>query len=128
VVSIPEDTESFLFGTLLGGFFGYFLGYNKQGWNEVIKKFEERITHLKYYKVIVPFGFFQKDSNAQIIYRESLNAHLLGLPNASLPLVIRVLELALKEKYKEVEKEVPSKWELFDLIDWSEKHNLSVCQ
>lgn len=118
-----DESTSFIAGLVLGGLFGYSLGSGKvANWDEVIKKFNERLSHTKYYKITLPFGFFEKSKNSQVLYREGLNCYLLGLPNASLPLIVRVLEIALKLKYEKVKNEkFPKSWKLVDLIDWAEE-------
>jgi hypothetical protein len=45
---------------------------------------------------------------------------LFGLPDASLPMAFRCLEIGLKQHYEIVEKKKPS-LNAFELIDWSEK-------
>ena len=42
------------------------------------------------------------------VYREAILAYLYGLPNASLPLVLKCLEVGLKIKYEEIEGKKPS--------------------
>jgi hypothetical protein len=106
---------------LLGGLFGYGLGRAPfQAWEGFINKYNERLGHLSFNRAIEPLGFYNKVENARKIYAEAIFAYLAGLPDASLPMIFRCLEIGLKRYYEEVEGKKPliKAWEL---IDWSEK-------
>lgn len=107
----------------LGGLLGYGVATLKYSeWEPLIKNFRDRLYHLSYLKVIIPYKFFEINENCRTLYRESLYAYLYGLPNASLPLILRCLETGLRNKYKEVEKKNPEKLNLNNLIGWAENY------
>ncbi len=113
-----------IFAGVLGGLLGYSISSNKiKGWENFIKECDKRFDHLTYFKVVLPKECFEKSKNSQAIYIEGVQAYLLGLPNASLPMLSRFFEIVLKSKYTEIEdRPVPKRWGLFKLIDWAEKY------
>ncbi len=116
-----KDT-TLIAGAILGGLLGYSAGANKtKGWDEFIKKYVERLNHIAYIEIIIPIGCFEKIKSSREVYREGVTAYLLGLPNASLPMILRFLEIGLKQKYSDVEGKTPPN-KLVDLINWSEKY------
>jgi len=118
---VSDFEDAFVLG--LGGLLGYgaaTLRYSE--WEPLIKNFRDRLNHLSYLKVIIPYKFFKINENCRTLYTESLYAYLYGLPNASLPLILRCLETGLRNKYKELEKKNPKKLNLNDLIDWAENY------
>jgi RNase P subunit RPR2 len=89
----------------IGGLLGYGIAISKYTeWEPLIKNFKDRLNHLSYLKIVIPYKFFQINENCKQIYVEGLNAYLYGLPNASLPLILRCLEVGLKNKYSETKE------------------------
>jgi len=115
-----KDSD-FITGSLLGGIFGWLLGSSRfKEWEDFIKNFEKRLNHLAYFKVIIPIGLYPKIRN---FYREGVLSYLFGLPNSSVPMLIKSLEIGVKEKYKKEEKKDPPKnWNLYNLIEWCEQY------
>jgi len=110
-----------VFGALLGGLLGYGLGRAPfQAWEGFINKFNERLGHLSYNHVIEPCEFYNKVENGKRIYAEGIFAFLSGLPDASLQMTFRCLEIGLKRYYENTEGKKPS-LKAWELIDWSEK-------
>jgi hypothetical protein len=109
------------FGALLGGILGYGLGRAPfQAWEGFINKFNERLGHLSYNHVIEPCEFFGKVENSNKVYGEAIYAFLFGLPDASLPMTFRCLEIGLKRHYENTEGK-KSSLKSWELIDWYEK-------
>jgi len=108
-----------LAGSVAAGL-GYLIGKrHSTAWTEFQKTYEEQLAHLKYNKVTKPYAFFRDLPQSEDFYVEGVLAYLFGLPNASIPMIMRCLELGLKDKYKRTEgKDPPAR--LTDLIDWSE--------
>ncbi|VVB75610.1 Uncharacterised protein [Candidatus Tiddalikarchaeum anstoanum] len=117
---------------LLGGLGGYSLSKaNYAGWESFIKVAEERLSHLIYFKVIIPVGLFVKIPLSKQWYAEGFRSYIFGLPNASLPMLFKSMEMALKEKYSEVENKKPDKLSNGQLITWAEqflKENTEIAQ
>jgi len=106
----------------IGGISGYLIGKEKYTvWDEFIKKFNERLNHLAYFKVIIPAKFLNLTEMWQI-YREGINTYLFGLPNASVPMMFKCLEIGLKSKYSKVEGKQDNLMRVYDLIEWSESY------
>ncbi len=91
------------------------------GISEVQKQFNRRLDTIKEFNVTLPQFYFRKNQKMQIVYREGLLAYLYGLPNASVPMLMKTLEIGLKNKYKEIERK-DKKLTLENLIDWGEIH------
>ena len=106
---------------LIGGL-GYKLGRAPfEAWENFINRYNERLGHLTYNQIVEPIAFYGKVDNGKIIYAEAVFAYLVGLPNASLPMTFRCLEIGLKQKHKEVEGQEPS-LTAYELIEWSETY------
>ena len=117
---MTNEDGSFIVGAVLGGLIGYSTATNKiKGWDEFTNRYNKRLNHLAYLKIIIPSGFFDKVKNGREIYAEGVSAYLFGLPNASIPMILRCLEIGLKHKHKEVESRSNPK-KLYKLIEWSE--------
>ena len=84
-----------------------------------LKKFKIHHSQLHNSKVIKPYKFLKKNPHIEILYRESVLTTLYNLPNAALPLVLRVLEISLKERYRALEKKEPN-LTFMKLIEWAE--------
>jgi hypothetical protein len=108
-------------GALVGGLFGYGLGRAPfQAWEGFINNYNQRLGHLSYNRVIEPIVFCNNVENGWKIYAEAIFAFLIGLPDASLHMAFRCLEIGLKRHYEDVEGKKPS-LKAWELIDWSEK-------
>lgn len=108
-------------GAIIGGLFGYGLGRAPfQAWEGFINNFNGRIGHLTYNHVIEPCEFFSKVENSNRIYGEAVYAFLYGMPDASLQMTFRCLEIGLKRYYENTEGKKCS-LKAVELIDWSEK-------
>lgn len=111
-----------LIALLLAGGIGYEYGRAPfQQWEGYINKYNERIGHLTYNRIVEPLVFYKRIGNAEKLHAEAIFAYLAGLPNASLPTAFRCLELCLKQYYEEVERKKLS-LSAYELIEWSEKH------
>ncbi len=117
---MPKDDEAI--GLLLAGGLGYLLGDGQyKGWKPIIEQYNNRYQQIAYAQVPVPWGFFTKSPNMRVLYRQSVLSYLFGLPDTSLPALIRVLEQALKSRYEDAESKKPSReMSLANLIEWGE--------
>lgn len=110
-----------LLALLLTGGVGYALGRVPfQQWETYINAYNDRTGRLAYDKVIEPLVFYEKVANGKKLHVEALLAYLVGLPNASLPVMMRCLEIGLKEHYRQTEKKEPS-LTLYKLTEWAEQ-------
>jgi hypothetical protein len=108
-------------GAIIGGVIGYGIGRAQfQAWEGFINNFDQRLGHLTYNHVIEPCEFFGKVENSNRIYAEAIYTYLYGLPNASLQMTFRSLEIGLKRHYENTEGKKCS-LKAWELIDWSEK-------
>jgi len=116
------NRDSDFWAPIVFGGLAYLAGrQHLQEWEPFKQAYEERGQHLRYNTVIAPHAFFGSAEGAWTIYREGVYAYLFGLPNASIPMVVRCLELGLKTRYRLDEgKEPPQTLE--KCIDWSEAH------
>jgi hypothetical protein len=124
---MPENEDSL--GLILAGGIGYLLGQkSSEEWKPFMDQFRERFQQLTYTKTPLPWDFLKSRPNIQAIYRQSIYCYLFGLPDASLPSLIRVLELSLISRYETGEgKKKPNEIGLAKLIDWVELY-LKSCQ
>ncbi len=113
-----------LVGTFIAGFLGYTAGSRKfASWEPIIKNYNTRMSHLAYNKAIRPVSFLATITEAEIIYREAVLAYLFGLPDASIPTILRCLEIGLNYKYIiETGQSPPERGKLFRLIEWAEQY------
>jgi len=111
-----------LVGNFIAGYLGYQAGSRKfAGWEPIIENYNIRVSHLAYMKTIRPVLFLFSITTAEIIYREAILAYLFGLPDASIPLTLRCLEMGLTDKYTSVTGQSPPiKDKLYSLIEWAE--------
>ncbi len=58
-----------------------------------------RVSNIKNDTVIMPYAFFTVNDNFRNIYYEGVYSYLYGLPNASLPALVKCLEAGIKELY-----------------------------
>jgi hypothetical protein len=119
-----EGNLEALVGSFIAGYLGYQAGSRKfAGWEPIIKNYETRMSHLAYNKAFRPVSFLATIPNAEIIYREAILAYLFGLPDASIPLSLRCLEIGLSNKYTRVTGQAPpTRDKLFKLIEWGEDY------
>lgn len=115
------NDDAFL--AIIAGAVGFLAGKSQTAnFDPLIKQFNRRLEALRYFQVMPPYGFFENRENARSLFREGIYCYLFGLPNSSLPTMVRVLEIALQEKYDNEEgKKPPPEMSLNDLLDWSEK-------
>ncbi len=104
----------------LGGL-GYLIGQGKYaGWDDVITAHNNRLNHLRYFKVIKPAQVLHDVKELQTIYMQAETGYLFGLPDASIVMTTRFMEIALRNaKTKSEGKE--AKENLVNLIEWAEK-------
>jgi len=113
-----EDNN--LIGLLFVAGLSYLAGTSKlQSWQRFVDQFNERLRSMKYAKIIIPIEYLKTNNNARVIYHEAVLSHLFGLPNASVPIIVRLLELALRSIYAKDEagKHKPSLNELIQLAE-----------
>ncbi len=114
--------EDFVLGSILGGLGGYAFGKNPfKEWEPFIKDAGYKISRLEHDKIVKPNGFFSKVQYSPIWYQEGVRAYVYGLPNASMPLIFKCLEMGIKKKYEEIEKKSSSGLNSEKLIDWAEQ-------
>jgi len=113
---------AFGIGSLLLGGIGYLIGKGKYTeWDDFIKKYNKRWDYLLYFKVIIPVVSLNTTKMWQV-YREGIDAYLFGLPNASIPMVFKCLEIGMRSKYSEVEKKNGSSVNTYGLIEWAKTY------
>ena len=101
-----------LLGILFTGLLGYALGASKaKGFEKLIDAARDRVNHLAYFKVIPPLRLFKEQNITATFYREAVQAYILGMPNSSVIMSLKTLELGLKHKLGE------SKANLIELIN-----------
>jgi hypothetical protein len=103
--------------------FGWLGGYDvgrrqMQAWEQFAQHYNERLGHLRYCAIVRPFALFVAAPEMETVYREAVQAYLLGLPNASVPQSVRCLEAALADRHAAAGASGAPK--LFDLIEWAE--------
>jgi hypothetical protein len=128
-ILMPKNED--ILGLILAGGIGYLLGQkSSEEWKPFMDQFRERFEQLTHTKTPLPWAFLKSRPNIQAIYRQSIYCYLFGLPDASLPTLLRVLELSLVSKYETAErKRPPTDMGLARLIDWAEtylKENIKV--
>lgn len=103
------------------GAIGYLIGRAKYAdWDKLIEKYNKRLNYLAYLKAIIPVRFLNSTGMWQV-YREGVRAYLFGLPNASIPMVFKCLEIGLRSKYSEIERESGNSISAYNLIEWAER-------
>jgi len=108
---------------LIAGAVGFLAGKSKTAnFEPIINQFNRRLEALRYFQILPPYGFLENKENPRILFREGIYCYLFGLPNSSLPTLVRILEIALNEKYENVEGKKPTPdVSLNGLLDWAEK-------
>ena len=111
-----------LVGSFIAGYLGYQAGSRKfAGWEPIIENYNIRVSHLVYMKAIKPVSFLSSITTAGTIYTEAVLAYLFGLPDASIPLTLRCLEMGLTDNYISITRQSPpTKDKLYNLIEWAE--------
>ena len=69
-----------------------------RGFEELAEDVRRRINILAYFKVIPPLAAFKQCNIPSTFYREAVQAYLLGMPNSSVVMSLKILELGLKCK------------------------------
>lgn len=84
---------------LFGGLLGYVAGVSElRGFEELVGNARERINHLAYFRVIPPLAMFKACNISSTFYKEAVQAYILGMPNSSVVMSLKTLELGLKCK------------------------------
>ena len=80
----------------LGWLAGYDLGRREmQHWEPVAEAYNLRLSQLVYSQIVRPFGLFVAVPGSEVSYNEAVYSYLFGLPNASVPMSARSLEIGL---------------------------------
>ena len=88
-----------LLALLLGALLGYVTGASgPKGFEELAKNARNRVNHLAYFKVVPPMALFRACRTASSFYKEAVQAYILGMPNSSVVMSLKTLELGLKRK------------------------------
>jgi len=104
----------------LGYLAGYDLGRSSmQHWEPVAEAYDQRLSQLRFFRVVRPFGHFVAVPESTVSYNEAVYAYLFGLPNASVPMSTRCLELGLTHCY-ESSSPGSTRPKLNGLIHWAE--------
>lgn len=125
-LGMAASQEGTNWGELIGaigiGALGYALISGKHAESEPQTDLrKKRLSHLEYFHVIKPISLIRAIPETQALYGEAVDAYLFGLPNASVPMSIRCLELALGHAYDQAGRLPPERNTLFELIEWSEQ-------
>ena len=109
-----------LLGALGIGVLGYALGSQNQAqWKPTIEGYERRIEHLRYFRIFKPLSLIRTVPQTLDLYSEAVQGYLLGLPNASVPMSARCLEIALTRRYEDAGCPSPQRQGLHNLIEWA---------
>lgn len=84
------------------------------------QQFQRKTRSLNLQSCVEPCEFFNKVENSKRIYTEAVYTFLYGLPDASLQMTFRCLEIGLKRYYENTEGKKCSQ-KAWELIEWSEK-------
>jgi len=80
----------------LGWLAGYDLGRREmRHWEPVAEAYNQRLSQLVYGQIVRPFGLFVAVGGSEVSYNEAVYSYLFGLPNASVPMSTRSLEIGL---------------------------------
>ena len=115
---------------------GYLAGYDlarsrMQHWEPIAEPYEQRLSQLRFCTVVRPFGLFVALPAATVSYNEGVAAYLFGLPNASVPMSARCLEIGLAYAYESLNPG-SKRPDLNGLIEWlgnklGSHHQLAHC-
>lgn len=83
---------------------------------------KERITLLIGYKIQIPFAPIASDPAMKQVYLEGIRSYVYGLPNASIPMMLRFFELVCKREFRRIENKPDADPKLEDLINWTERY------
>jgi len=119
---MSRNSGDALAGAFLGGLVGLAIGAfgRKADWEKFSAQCEERANHATFSRVKVPFAAYEASQLVRSAFSESYAAYFFGLPNSSITMSIRALEICLKTKYRQVEGK-GFQGRLIDLIEWAEK-------
>ncbi len=67
-----------------------------------LQGYDERLSSLKNAKIIIPIIFLNKSQSYKEAYQEAVLSYLFGLPISSIVLSGKCMELAIKDKYKQI--------------------------
>lgn len=113
--------ENDVLAALLGGVFGHAIAKGAYAeWDGFIKAVGDRIAHLTFLKIVVPNAAFDAVPGSQKPYEEGIRAFVYGLPNASIPVLMKALELCLRNAYETKTGTKSKGKKLVDLIEWAE--------
>lgn len=113
------DDEKVILG-FLGGLLGYQLGKNENKFFEPFQvKFKSNYILLKSLNIRPAYGFFAENKKTYRIFWEGIMSFLFGFHNSGFTSIIRVLELCLRSKYREIEKKEAKDFAF--LINWAEE-------
>ena len=88
-----------LLGFLFSGALGYALGISRfKGFEILVEDVRRRVDILAYFRVIPPLAAFRQCNIPSTFYKEAVQAYLLGMPNSSVVMSLKTLELGLKCK------------------------------
>jgi len=92
-------------------------------WTDIteVYGFKERVSLLMGNKIEIPFAWIAGDSTLRDIYAESVKAYLYGLPNSSIPMTLRFLQLICRDEFRQATGKSDESPPLEDLINWTEK-------
>jgi hypothetical protein len=68
-------------------------------------KLTNTVSNIKNNMVIMPYTFFTVNDNFRKVYFEAVYSYLYKLPNASLPTLVKCLEIGIKELYKQLKQQ-----------------------
>ena len=79
MVSRSEGDLDALVGAFIAGFLGYQAGSRRfANWEPIIRSYEDRMNHLKYFGVLRPVTFLNTIVTSRVIYTEAIFAYLLA--------------------------------------------------
>lgn len=96
------------------------VAFNVMWDNTNVLGFKERITLLRGNKIEIPFGSIATDEVLKKIYRESVLSYLYGLPDASIPMSLRFLQLVSRKEFRRIKNQPTATPKLEVLINWTE--------
>ena len=116
---MSSDSDELIASVAVGGL-GFLVGKAQYAnWDPIIKEYNTRCVSLTFTKTIKPVGVFLVDEVLRNTYSEALTSFLYGLPNASIAMSLKFLEIVLKKKYTNSDKK-EAKENLQQLIDHAE--------
>jgi hypothetical protein len=80
-----------------------------------------RLNMLVGSKIVPPTQLIFYDENLRKIYVESVRAYLYGMPNASIPMILRFFQISMRNRFRQVNNDFQANPKIEDLINWVEK-------